>query len=242
MKSIINRARAGLAAVAVGLAAVFAAAPAVAYEVEPMRVVLDLAQGGTSTVLTIRNTREAALPVEVVMKRRIVHADGRQEFVDADAAFSVFPPAAMIEPGASQAVRISYIGDPGIDVSEAFVAEVQEAPVTSDDFTGVVFAYNFGVAVYVRAPDARASLSVTAAERVDAGLAFTVTNTGSDYAMLGELGLRVEIAGQAVRFTPAQIGELIENPLIPPQAERHFVIPLSNLPDGDLQVTLDSPA
>ncbi|MGJ3230905.1 MAG: fimbrial biogenesis chaperone [Oceanicaulis sp.] len=241
MKPIVTRLRAGLAGLGLALAGLIVPA-ASAYEVEPMRVVLDLGAGRNSTVLTIRNTREAELPVEIVMKRRIVHADGRQEFTPAEDAFSVFPPLAMIEPGASQAVRISYIGDPSIDASEAYVAEVQEAPVTSADFTGVVFAYNFGVAVYVRARQAQAELSVASAERAETGIAFTVTNSGTDYAMLGELGLRLEIAGQSVRFTPAQIGEMIENPLIPPRAERIFHLPLANLPDGLPRVSLDSPA
>ena len=242
MKPIVKRTRAAFVGLAAGLVALFSAGPAGAYEVEPMRVVLDLDQGRTSAVLTIRNTRDAALPVEVVMKRRFVDSDGGQRFELEDEAFSVFPPAAMIEPGASQAVRISYIGDHAIDVSQAFVAEVQEAPVTSGDFTGVVFAYNFGVAVYVRAPEARAVLSVTGAERVEGGIAFTVANAGGDFAMLGEWGLRLEIADEQVRFTPAQIGELVDNPLIPPQAERVFVLPLTNLPDGAPRVMLDSPA
>ncbi|MEQ8403894.1 MAG: fimbria/pilus periplasmic chaperone [Oceanicaulis sp.] len=242
MTSIFKRVRAGLAGLALSLVAMAAAAPAFGYEVEPMRVVLDLEQGRTSAVLTIRNTRDAELPVEIVMKRRVVAQDGTQSFTPAEDDFSVFPPLAMIEPGASQAVRISYIGDPGLAVSEAFVAEVQEAPVTAEDFTGVVFAYNFGVAVYVRAPDARAELSVASAERVEGGIAFTVANAGTDYAMLGELGLRLDIAGDQVRFTPAQVGELVENPLIPPQARRVFFLPLANLPDGAPRVTLDSPA
>ena len=96
------------------IAMICAAGLALAYEVEPMRLILDLGSNRTSTVISITNTRETRLPVEIVMKRRIVHPDGRQEFVVADEDFSVFPPLALIEPGESQAVRLTYIGDPTI--------------------------------------------------------------------------------------------------------------------------------
>eukprot|EP00933_Yihiella_yeosuensis_P044070 TRINITY_DN39116_c0_g1_i3.p1 TRINITY_DN39116_c0_g1~~TRINITY_DN39116_c0_g1_i3.p1 ORF type:complete len:240 (+),score=12.40 TRINITY_DN39116_c0_g1_i3:699-1418(+) len=212
-------------------------APANAYEVEPMRMTLDISNGTTSAVINVRNTREQALPIEIVMKRRIVHPDGRQEFVEANADFSIFPPLALVQPGQSQGVRISYIGDPAIADSEAYIAEVQEVPVTSDDFTGVVFAYNFGVAVYVTAPEARAEVAVGEVSRTERGVEFQAVNSGSGYAMLGDLDVRVSIDGQSVTIPAERIIDLVENPIIPPHTTRNFHLALEGLPQGPLAVT-----
>lgn len=201
-------------------------------------MVLDLGAGRTTSVINIRNTREQALPIEIVFKRRIVNPDGSQEFVPAEEDFSVFPPLALVQPGQSQAVRITYIGDPTIANSQAYVAEVQEVPVTEDSFTGVVFAYNFGVAVYLRADEAQARVAVTDVDRTPAGVAFTVANSGSDFAMLGELDVRLEAGNQTVRLSPAQISEVVENPIIPPGGTRNFELAISELPEGPIGVTL----
>ena len=221
------------------LALVCAAGIAVAYEVEPMRLILDLGSNRTSTVISITNTRDTRLPVEIVMKRRIVHPDGRQEFLPADEDFSVFPPLALIEPGESQAVRLSYIGDPGLTDSQAYVAEVQEVPVSQPGFTGVVFAYNFGVAVYLRAADAEADVQLHDVRRDETGLSFRAVNNGTDYAMLTDMSLRIRIGDDTVRLDAAQLGGLVENPIIPPHASRDFHLAISDLPEGEVRISLD---
>ncbi|MBR9825267.1 MAG: molecular chaperone [Alphaproteobacteria bacterium] len=218
--------------------ALVTALPAMAYEVEPMRMVLDIGAGRTTAVINVRNTRDQALPIEVVFKRRIVNPDGSQEFLPAEEDFSVFPPLALIQPGQSQAVRVTYIGDPSVENSQAYIAEVQEVPVTQEDFTGVVFAYNFGVAVYLRADQAQANVQVTGASRTEYGVAFSVANSGTDFAMLGELDLRLQAGSDTVRLSPAQVSEAVENPIIPPGASREFHLAISDLPDGPIGVSL----
>ncbi len=224
--------------IAAGFMALATASFALAYEVEPMRLILDINTGRTTAVINIRNTRDQNLPIELVMKRRIVNPDGSQTFEPAEEDFSIFPPLALVGAGQSQAVRITYIGDPGIQDSQAYVAEVQEVPVTEDGFTGVVFAYNFGVAVYLRADQAHADVAVTDVQRTETGVMFQVTNGGTDFAMLGELDVRIEAGEQSVRLSPAQVAEIIENPIIPPHATRNFELAISDLPDVPIRVTL----
>ena len=236
MTRLITHAQRTLIAV---LAVIATAGLAIAYEVEPMRIILDLGSGRTSTIITINNTRDSDLPVEIVMKRRIVHPDGTQEFLPAEDDFSVFPPQALVPAGQSQAVRISYIGDPDLEDSAAFIAEVQEVPVSEPGFTGVVFAYNFGVAICVRADDARADVAVSDISREVDGLVFTASNSGTDFAMLSDMALRLAVGEETVRLTPAQLAELVENPIIPPHGSREFRLPITGLPDGPLTIAID---
>ncbi|WP_291845249.1 fimbria/pilus periplasmic chaperone [Maricaulis sp.] len=236
MTRLISHAKSAILAM---LALIATAGLAIAYEVEPMRIILDLGAGRTSTVITVNNTRDRDLPVEIVMKRRIVHPDGTQEFLPAEDVFSVFPPQALVPAGQSQAVRISYIGDPDLEDSEAYIAEVQEVPVSEPGFTGVVFAYNFGVAIYVRADEARAEIALSGISREADGLVFTASNSGTDFAMLSDMALRLAVGSETVRLTPAQLAELVENPIIPPHGSREFRLPITGLPDGPLTIAID---
>ncbi len=124
------------------------ALPAQAYEVTPMRLFLQPDRGQSGATISINNVREEALPVEVEVFRRPVAADGEQTFEPADEDFIVFPPQAQIGAGASQAIRIQYVGGLGA-VAEAFVVQVTEVPVNRLKRTGIQFTYNFGVAVYI---------------------------------------------------------------------------------------------
>jgi fimbrial chaperone protein len=230
MKAIVRR--------CFGLTALIAAAvvswTAHAYEVGPMRIFLDLGAGQTSSVFTIRNIRETDLPVEMEVYRRLVSEDGEQELVPADDDFVIFPPQVLIGGLQNQAVRIQYVGDPALSESVSYVIQVAEVPVVPDEFTGVVFAYNFGVSVYVRAPGAEDRVVFSPAERQDGGLVFTARNDGADYNFLSLHALEINANGRRVTLTPDQVAERAGNPIIPPNATRRFNLSLEGLELDDL--------
>lgn len=226
---------------AASAASVLAAWTAHAYEVGPMRIFLDLGAGQTSSVFTIRNTRDEDLPVEMEVYRRLVSEDGEQELVPADDDFVIFPPQVLVGGLQNQAVRIQYVGDPAPAESISYVIQVAEVPVVPDEFTGVVFAYNFGVSVYVRAPGAQDRVSFSQAERDGDSLVFTVTNAGADYNFLSMHGLEISAGGRRSTLTPDQVAERAGNPIIPPNAARRFSLSLDgleldDLPQSDIRV------
>ncbi|MEH6664968.1 MAG: fimbria/pilus periplasmic chaperone, partial [Brevundimonas sp.] len=153
----------------IGPAAIVAGAclatTAAAHEVTPMRVFLAPHAGQSSAVVTVANSRTDPLPFEVRVLRREVAPDGAQTFSPAEEQFAVFPPQALVAPQQSQAIRFQYIGDPALAQSAAYVLQVKEVPVMPEGFSGVITVYDFGVAVYVQADDARAEIAVTAVER-----------------------------------------------------------------------------
>jgi fimbrial chaperone protein len=221
----------GLLAVLLALvAALLSGFPGVAraYEVTPMRIFLQPERGQASATITINNVRDEALPVEIAVFRRRVASDGEQTFEPADDEFIVFPPQAQIGPSQSQAVRVQYIGDLG-EIAEAFVVQVTEVPVNRLEGTGIQFTYNFGVAVYVQPPRARARLSVRDAQLADGALRFQVTNSGNDFGFLTGQALEYRIGSARVSLTPDELATVISNPIVPPQATRDFVL---DLPDS----------
>jgi P pilus assembly chaperone PapD len=207
-------------------------APAWAHEVTPMRVFLAPHAGQSSAVVTVANSRTDPLPFEVRVLRRDVAPDGAQTFTQADDQFAVFPPQALVAPQQSQAIRFQYIGDPALAQSAAYVLQVKEVPVLPEGFSGVITVYDFGVAVYVQAPNARADIAVSAVEREGDDVRFSVVNSGSDYAFLAQRVVTVSAGGQQRALDPETVAEQIENPILPPNSTRHFSLNVPGLPPG----------
>lgn len=215
---------------ALAMATAFALAGAVrAYEVTPMRVFLQPDRGQNSATITINNIREEPLPVEIQVLRRVVAANGEQVFEPAEEEFIIFPPQVQIAAGQSQAIRIQYVGDLG-EVAEAFVVQVTEVPVNKLEGTGIQFTYNFGVAVYIQPPRARARLTVSEASAADGTLRFKVANSGNDYGFLSGQVLEYRVGTARVTLTPDELATLVSNPIVPPGATREFSLPLASSP------------
>ncbi|MFN3989250.1 MAG: molecular chaperone [Erythrobacter sp.] len=219
----------GGARMLVMLGALVATVAAQAYEVTPMRIFLQPDRGQTSATITINNVRTEALPVEIEVFRRVVAADGEQVFEPAEEEFITFPPQVQIAAGQSQAIRIQYVGDLG-EMAEAFVVQVTEVPVNRLEGTGIQFTYNFGVAVYVQPPRARARLAVSEAGVADGALRFKIANSGNDYGFVTGQALEYRVGAARVTLTPDELAALISNPIVPPGATREFVLPLAETP------------
>lgn len=202
------------------------AGTAQAYEVTPMRVFLQPDRGQNSATITINNIRDEPLPVEIQVFRRVVRSDGEQTFEPAEEEFITFPPQVQIAAGQSQAIRIQYVGALG-EVAEAFVVQVTEVPVNKLEGTGIQFTYNFGVAVYVQPPRARARLAVSEVTAAEGSLRFKVANSGNDYGFLTGQALEYNLGSARVTLTPDEVAGLVSNPIVPPGATREFVLPIN---------------
>jgi fimbrial chaperone protein len=202
--------------------------------VNPLRVTLVPSLGQTSATLTLANTRDRPLPFEVTAERRLIAEDGTQTFEPAEDDFVIFPPQGRVEPGRSQAMRIQYVGPADVTQTQGYVIRVSEVPVTDPNFSGVQFAYAFGVAVYVKPQDARDAIQVTSFERTPEGLVVQLTNSGNDYSLLSDKRLRIEVGGQRLTFEGQQLGAMLTSPLVPPASRRTLRIAIPNLPAGDV--------
>lgn len=207
---------------------------AYAYEVSPMRVTLVPADGRDNTTLSVSNTRDRDLPVEVRVLRRMIAEDGSQTFEPADDDFLVFPPQFEVEPDASQALRVQYIGIPPQDEALAYVVQVEEVPVVPEGFSGVKFTYNFGVAVYVEPANAEDDLVATGHAR-DGSVTLEITNRGNAFSLLSLKEMTLRGNSYSRRFSPTDIAEVIAMPLIAPNTTRTFVVEDTEAPDGPLE-------
>lgn len=205
------------------------------YEVAPMRVIIVPEEGRGSSTITINNVRDDELRVEILVKRRLIGDDGAQSFELAEDDFIVFPPQVSLPPRSSQAVRFEYVGPPLDGSAKGYVIEVSEVPIVKPGFSGVQFAYNFGVAVYVEPP--RATPRLTTAGRVENNrLLLDIENEGSAYALLTEMSLILEVEGERLSLTSSEVGDLVSNPLVAPGGRRALDIELPKpFPSGPVR-------
>jgi fimbrial chaperone protein len=178
---------------------------AIAYQVTPM--IYDLAPAGTNaaSVIRINNTQDQPITVEILAEQRLFDEAGKESRKPADDKFVLFPPQAIVQPGATQAVRVQYVGPQTLDKSETYTVTVKQIPVQlpNDGKTGVQFVFNFSTVANIVPPGAKAQIAAPvdtlplSADRKT--LRLTLRNTGTKYANLSRSS--VELAGGAYRAT-----------------------------------------
>jgi P pilus assembly chaperone PapD len=210
-------------------------------------VVLDLRMVGRNTggQIRVENTGTNPLPVEI----RLVEADLRLDTVKAsdrltDDLVSI-PSQAIIPPGATQAFRIQYVGDPEAPTSRHYYAEVAQLPVEVPGGQSTIqVLYNFQAMVNVASAVGGApALSIESAEivpataTVAARIAFTVHNAGQNYGYISNNSVTLiqrDAAGAEVlrrTLSSSDIQQMIGFGLVGPGTSRKFVAPV-DLPSG----------
>lgn len=203
-----------------------------AFEVAPMRMEMAPSGSGANEVITVRNTLVEPLAIEVFVTERIVAEDGTQTFPPNETDFLIFPPQAFIQPGESQAFRVQYIGDPALEASRSYVANVSQVPVKKIDGAGVQLVYRFGAAIYVHPKGSSAALSVQEAVAQDGRVAVKIANQGNRIAFLTNDRVELSTPSGGESYEGASLKEQIENPLVPPLSTRVFVFDAPGVKPG----------
>jgi len=188
------------------LALTFATVPiASSYQVVPM--IYDMAPAGTNAakVIRISNTQDQPITVEMQAEQRLFDEAGKESRKPADDRFVLFPPQAIVQPGATQAVRVQYVGPETLEKSETYTITVKQVPVQlpNDGKTGVQFVFNFSTVANIVPPGAKAHIAAPTEtlplSNDGKTLHLTLRNTGTKYANLSRSS--VELAGGAYRTT-----------------------------------------
>ncbi|MEQ1811007.1 MAG: fimbria/pilus periplasmic chaperone [Terricaulis sp.] len=219
---------------------------AAAIRVSPMLYDLEPMGPRAAMTVSVQNTNSTPVTFEVAVLRREIGLNGEDTQTPAEDDFAVFPPQGIVQPGATQAVRVQYVGAPNIDASRNYVIMFSELPVDLDgqERAGIRFVFSFGVSVSVIPRDARADIQVIEASRNGDQLQIRVRNNGRAVARLGDYtwelrnegGARVALSGDPVR-------EQIPQPLIQPGTERlvHFQVPPELRNGGAITASLRPP-
>ncbi|MDT0575604.1 fimbria/pilus periplasmic chaperone [Croceicoccus sp. F390] len=248
--------RHGLAAALLGavLAAGAASTPALAFDLRPIMVQLAPQGAQASQTVIVRNTHAVPIAVQASVFKRTQNPDGSDTLVPADDDFIILPPQMAVGPGASQSVRVRWIGDAAPAQELAYRLVVEQVPVNlgsraagADERQAQVdVRYRYEAALYIvpkgSQPDARL---VAAREAVDQDgqrrLELRIANEGTRRAILDSSALVLTFAGMPpITLEGNQLGAL--NALnVLAGSERVVSLPWpENMPSGNVEGQLQT--
>lgn len=136
-----------------------------AMTVQPVVIDLTTSGRGMSQVITVENSFDKPLPVELRIEALDLTGDGVKPTGRDTGELAVFPPQALIQPGQRQNFRVQYVGEPALAGSRHFFITVAQLPVqTSDAQSNIQLLYNFQVLVSISPDTAKPALSIVSAE------------------------------------------------------------------------------
>ncbi len=103
-----------------------------AMRVAPMVSELTTTGAGSTARIEVGNIGSAPLPFETMITRIAFDEDGELIETPADENFLVFPPQGLVGVGGRQVVRVQWVGEPNLDVSEAYYLWVRQLPVATE--------------------------------------------------------------------------------------------------------------
>jgi P pilus assembly chaperone PapD len=227
------------------------AAAASAMSVTP--ILIDLKPGGrmASGQIRVVNTTQGPLPVDLKVKAATVGPDGRvttsEEGID---DLLIFPPQALIAPGATQVFRVQWVGDPELSRSKTFMVSVAQQPVALPEGTsGIQLLYDFQVVVNVAPMVGEPDLQVRGAELTtdDQGArraTVTLANDSNVHGYLSGANLRLELQDDQGRrvwsqsYSPEDLRARVGIGLLQPGVSRRFQLPF-DLPAEGTRITAE---
>lgn len=217
--------RASFGALACALAfAATSAATAASLQVTPTLV--ELLPTGNATSITIRNGGDA-LAVAQIRIVKWLQKDG-QDVLEPAQDIVASPPAARIQPGVEQIIRIVKANKPGDAIEGSYRILVDEIPAnTTTEGYAVTLRTQYSVPLFVQVPRATRPALAWQIEPDGAFLKLTATNAGDRRAKLLDLQL-ARPDGEKVHVTQGLSGYVLA------RSSRHWLIdPKVTLEDGE---------
>jgi fimbrial chaperone protein len=246
------------AAFSFSIAMTGAAVPVASHAMAVRPVIIDLGVNARSmsTTMEVSNAFNDPLTVELTAREVTFGAqEGEAPTFKPTEDILMFPPQALIAPGAAQNFRVQYLGDPALARSRHFVITVAQLPVKlPEGQSAIQVLYNFQVLVSVGVPGTRSDIrllssSISTNPAGDANAVLEVRNNAATYGYLGEARLRMvqkDATGKEIfrrSFTAQELQQTVGFGLVAPGQTRRITVPVK-LPSSEgtvsAEVTLDA--
>ncbi len=197
-------------------------------------VVMEMTSAGRGSKGSIRviNDGKNKLPVEIVISRVELGPEGEQSLRPAGEEFLVFPPQALVPPGATQNFRVQWVGNPDIPESQSYIFSVNQVPVKMPKGqSGVQLVFNFGTVVNVGPPSGTPAIKLLKSEiskdrRGNRRPTITLKNSSNVHARLSDATVKLSGNGWSETMTPAILRQRLGVGLIQPGKIRKLVLPV----------------
>jgi fimbrial chaperone protein len=217
-----------------------------AMSVTPLIIDMTASGNGNHTQISVVNDGSKRLPVEIVISRVELDEKGEATAKPANDEFLVFPPQALLAPGAAQNFRIQWVGDPQLKASQSYAFSVNQVPVKMPEGkSGVQVVFNFGCIVNVAPMSGQAALNLISAgvEKDNKGAArpsLTVKNSGNIHAKLTDATIKLTSGSWSQTLTPDRMRQVLSIGLVQPGKTRRILLPVDLPPGvGSLSASID---
>jgi fimbrial chaperone protein len=219
---------------------------AAAFELRPVSREFAPAGSGATQSYEIVNDGDKPLAVELSMLERQSDINGAETYSNADDDFLIYPSQILLNPGETQSVRVTWLGDPQPNVELAYRLLAEQLPINLDQaedhqatpIGDVQVLLRYLGSVYIHPANTEANVVLETIEsQTDTsqppGLVLTFNNQGNARAVLRNFHLNLVLpTGETVSLPPEQLST-INNFTILAGHRRRFVIPYPN----DISVT-----
>ena len=233
--------------VAIAATAAALTMPISAWAMSVTPVLVDMKPSGRESSAQVRviNTGAQDLPVELSVLTGKIGVDGELVSTPYEGEdLLVFPPQALIAPGATQVFRLQWTGEPELAKSMTYLVSVAQQPVAlPEGSSGIQLLYDFQVAVNVAPLTGEPDLSVkgvelTKDEKGARRAALTLVNNSPVHGYLSGCNLKLvlkDAAGKQVwsqTWTPEELVSTVGIGLVQPEMTRHFLLPFDLPAEG----------
>jgi fimbrial chaperone protein len=219
-------------ALAVALLALTAAPAAHALSVTPIQVEMTSAGSAGRSQVTVTNDAQEPMPIEITIQKMTLDENGDRKLTKADDSFLIFPPQALIPPGAAQVFRVQWVGEPQLAESQSYMMSVNQIPVKLPaGKSAVQIVMSFGVNINVAPPQ-----GVPALNLVGTGIAtdktgkrhptITVENPSKTHALLPQSTIKLSGSSWSKTFAATELSEKVGIGLVQPGKKRKFTLPV----------------
>lgn len=204
---------------------------AYAQSVQPMVFELEPVGNRSSVDLKIENTKSSPITYEINAVK-IKHDEfGNETRTSGEDDFLIYPPQTLILPGKTQIIKVRYVGEPQLELSQTYRILANELPVdlSGGDSSGVSVAMNFSTLCNVTPPGSKPEISVTRLEKAEGeNWSITIANDGTRFVRLTETVIEVASTGDAKNkkvFKNEYISDLFSKNLVAPKSTLTLTIP-----------------
>lgn len=203
------------------------AVPVAAYDLQPIVIQLTPAGAGSSQTMTITNTHEVPIAIEVKAYKREQRPDGTDELTLDEEDLIVFPPQMVIPPGQSQNFKVQWVGESEPTRELAYRIVTAQLPIKFDvpEVDGrradLSVNYRYEAALYIMPPGVEPLAELQSAKAVagDDGttqIELEIASIGTMRAILDGPSLEVTSpSGQTMTLTGEDIQPLIGLNVLP---------------------------
>ena len=219
-----------------------------AFNVNPSLIELTASGQSTHNNIQAVNASEEPLPIEIKVYKVALNLKGDVSKKEAGDEFLLFPPQAMIAPGATQNFRVQWVGEPDIKKSQNYLFYVNQIPVktlaTKEKRVQVVF--NRGVYVNVRPLEGTSELTIikTDVGKDEKGILrpiVTIKNSGNIHARLADASLYLSAGDWSETLSSTNIHQKMGVGLIQANGTRRFILKSVDIPETltDLKASIE---